>query len=98
MWNFIDMSRNLGYILVITLRTIAYYQQQEEIKINPASAYIPREEWDDFDPQLVADGLFAMSNVFRCVYSSLWLNNRDVSKIPFYLSSLALMFKATLFD
>ena len=65
MWNFIDMSRNFAYTLVIMLRIIAYFQQQREILINPSTAYIPREDWDDYDPQLIAEGIFAMANIFR---------------------------------
>ena len=67
MWNFIDLSRNLAYSLVLILRAVAYFQQQKEIARNPATAYIPREEWDDYDPQLIAEGIFAMANIFRWV-------------------------------
>lgn len=65
MWNFIDFTRNVLYVLVILLRAAAYIQQHSEISKDPSSAYIPREEWDDFDPQLVSEGLFAAANVFR---------------------------------
>lgn len=30
-------------------------------------AYIPREKWHDFDPQLIAEGLFAAANVFSAL-------------------------------
>lgn len=65
MWNFIDFTRNLLYCAVALLRTIAYVQQIREINRNPDTIYIPREEWDDFDPQLIAEGLFAAANIFR---------------------------------
>ncbi|XP_066999438.2 transient-receptor-potential-like protein [Anabrus simplex] len=67
MWNFIDFTRNMLYVLVGVLRTVAYIQQRMEISYNPTTAYIPREQWDDFDPQLVAEGLFAAANVFSAL-------------------------------
>lgn len=65
MWNFIDFSRNSLYVAVFMLRAAAYYQQSLEIAEDPATAYIPREHWDAFDPQLIAEGLFAAANVLR---------------------------------
>lgn len=65
MWNFIDFTRNFLYCAVALLRTVAFYQQINEISQDPATAYIPRENWDAFDPQLIAEGLFAAANVFR---------------------------------
>lgn len=65
MWNFIDFTRNFLYCFVALLRSLAYYQQMMEIKRDPSTAYIPRENWDAFDPQLIAEGLFAAANVFR---------------------------------
>ncbi|XP_026472025.1 transient-receptor-potential-like protein [Ctenocephalides felis] len=67
MWNFIDFTRNLLYCAVALLRTIAYVQQIREINRNPDTIYIPREEWDDFDPQLIAEGLFAAANIFSAL-------------------------------
>lgn len=57
MWNFIDFSRNALYCLVFLLRGIAYIQQAKEINSNPETAFVPRENWDDFDPQLVVCAL-----------------------------------------
>ena len=51
--------------MAMGLRVVAYIQQQNEIIENPAAAYIPREEWDAFDPQLIAEGVCAMANIFR---------------------------------
>lgn len=65
MWNVIDVCRDVSYLMVMVLRVIAYVQQQKEIEENPAAAYVPREEWDAFDPQLVAEGVCAMANIFR---------------------------------
>jgi len=52
-------------VLVILTRIIAYVQQANEIADDPAKAYIPREEWGDFDPQLISEGTFAAANIFR---------------------------------
>lgn len=53
MWNFIDFSRNSLYLMVFLLRGLAYFQQMNQISIDKSTAYIPREHWDDFDPQLI---------------------------------------------
>lgn len=65
MWNFIDFTRNSLYFAVGILRVLAYIQQTNEIAEDPSTAYIPRENWAAFDPQLIAEGLFAAANVFR---------------------------------
>lgn len=67
MWNFIDFTRNSLYCAVAVLRIAAYIQQNQEITENPATAFIPREQWNDFDPQLIAEGLFAAANVFSAL-------------------------------
>lgn len=48
-------------------RVIAYFQQRSEIAIDPATAYIPRQHWYDYDPQLIAEGLFAAANIFSAL-------------------------------
>lgn len=58
MWNFIDFSRNSLYCMVIVLRGIAYVQQMNEIKENSKTAFVPREDWDDFDPQLIVSDVY----------------------------------------
>ena len=65
MWNVIDICRDSSYTIVMVLRVIAYVQQQQEVAANPAAAYVPREEWDAFDPQLISEGVCAMANIFR---------------------------------
>uniref|UniRef100_A0A182K248 Transient receptor ion channel domain-containing protein n=1 Tax=Anopheles christyi TaxID=43041 RepID=A0A182K248_9DIPT len=67
MWNFIDFSRNFLYCCVALLRLIAYIQQTSQISADPSTAYIAREHWDDFDPQLIAEGLFAAANIFSAL-------------------------------
>lgn len=65
LWNFIDFTRNLLYCLVFLLRVVAYLQQKAEIAKDSLLAYSRREEWQAFDPQLIAEGLFAAANIFR---------------------------------
>lgn len=65
LWNFIDFTRNFLYCMVFLLRVIAYVQQKTEIAKDPMFAYSKREEWQAFDPQLIAEGLFAAANIFR---------------------------------
>nr|AGG86915.1 putative TRPL channel protein [Periplaneta americana] len=67
MWNFIDFTRNSLYVCVAILRIAAYIQQAREISADPGTAYIPREQWDAFDPQLIAEGLFAAANIFSAL-------------------------------
>lgn len=68
LWNFIDFTRNTLYVAVGILRVAAYVQQSAEIsRDGAAAAMIPRERWTDFDPQLVAEGLFAAANVFSAL-------------------------------
>ncbi|XP_022229777.2 transient-receptor-potential-like protein isoform X1 [Drosophila obscura] len=67
MWNFIDFLRNTLYVSVMCLRAFAYIQQATEIARDSQMAYIPREKWHDFDPQLIAEGLFAAANVFSAL-------------------------------
>lgn len=52
---------------IIIFRTVAYIQQKSEIANDSNTAYIPREKWADFDPQLIAEGLFAGANIFSAL-------------------------------
>ncbi|KAL6265608.1 hypothetical protein P5V15_002402 [Pogonomyrmex californicus] len=67
MWNFIDFTRNTLYLATGVLRLAAYLQQRAEIRTDPSAALIPRENWGDFDSQLIAEGLFAAANVFSAL-------------------------------
>ncbi|KAG5324226.1 TRPL protein, partial [Pseudoatta argentina] len=67
MWNFIDFTRNTLYMATGILRLAAYLQQRAEIRMDPSAALISRENWSDFDPQLIAEGLFAAANVFSAL-------------------------------
>lgn len=64
-WNYVEFARNLMYVVVIALRAYAYITENAQIANDPSSAYIPREKWDTFDPQILADALFAASNILR---------------------------------
>ncbi|XP_050299406.1 transient-receptor-potential-like protein isoform X2 [Anthonomus grandis grandis] len=67
LWNFIDFTRNLFYSMTFGLRAIAYLQQCNEIYNDPQTAYLRREEWNAFDPQLIAEGLFAAANILSAL-------------------------------
>ncbi|KAK5643799.1 hypothetical protein RI129_007644 [Pyrocoelia pectoralis] len=67
LWNSIDFTRNFLYCMVFVLRVAAYLQQKNEIEKDPSTAYIPREKWNAFDPQLIAEGLFAAANIFSAL-------------------------------
>ncbi|XP_014207630.1 transient-receptor-potential-like protein [Copidosoma floridanum] len=63
LWNFIDFTRNTLYVSVALLRVYAYVEQAREIGQDESAAMVPRENWPDFDPQLISEGLFAAANV-----------------------------------
>ncbi|XP_060530177.1 LOW QUALITY PROTEIN: transient-receptor-potential-like protein [Cylas formicarius] len=67
LWNFIDFTRNLFYTMTFGLRVIAYIQQANEIRHDPNTAYFRREQWNAFDPQLIAEGLFAAANILSAL-------------------------------
>lgn len=64
MWNILDFINNSIYVATITLRIIAYYQTKKEIMNGVSSLAYQRENWDDFDPILLSEGLFATANIF----------------------------------
>ncbi|KAK4323529.1 hypothetical protein Pmani_005763 [Petrolisthes manimaculis] len=67
MWNLLDIMRDSLYSMTMVLRLIAFIQQSQEISRAPSTAFIPREEWDTFDPQLVSEGLFAAANILSAL-------------------------------
>jgi len=67
MWNILDIMRDSLYLMTMVLRIFAYIQQSIEISSDPQSAYIPREEWNGFDPQLISEGLFSAANVLSAL-------------------------------
>ncbi|XP_049807715.1 transient receptor potential-gamma protein-like [Schistocerca nitens] len=69
MWNVIDFVTNSLYVATVALRVVAYYQVQKELALRretegPAPRDLPREEWDTWDPMLIAEGLFSAANIF----------------------------------
>lgn len=67
LWNFIYFTRNSLYFAVFILRLAAFLEQHKEISENPKMAFIAREDWEAFDPQLIAEGLFAAANIFSAL-------------------------------
>ena len=67
LWNFIDFMRNTLYVGTALLRIAAYVQQKNEISSDSSAAFVPRESWSDFDPQLIAEGLFAAANILSAL-------------------------------
>lgn len=68
MWNIVELVKNCIYIMVIVLRLYAFIQEQIEIHEDPNMAFVPREKWNMFDPQLIAEALFATANILRLVF------------------------------
>ncbi|KAL8587650.1 hypothetical protein ACOMHN_045339 [Nucella lapillus] len=64
MWNIADFTTNSLYIATFSLRLIAYLQVQEERKRGDPRADLPREKWPAYDPNLVAEAMFAAANIF----------------------------------
>ncbi|XP_042212103.1 transient-receptor-potential-like protein [Homarus americanus] len=67
MWNLMDILRDSLYVITMLLRLFAYIQQNQEIAHQHNTAFIPREEWDTFDPQLISEGLFAAANILSAL-------------------------------
>ncbi|CAG7729284.1 unnamed protein product [Allacma fusca] len=71
MWNVLDFVTNSLYVATIALRIVAHHhvQKEKETKPNePNPGDIPREDWDTWDPMLIAEGLFAAANIFRSIF------------------------------
>ncbi|KAJ6222598.1 hypothetical protein RDWZM_001143 [Blomia tropicalis] len=64
MWNILDFINNSLYVATITLRFIAYNRTQTEIQSGLTTYAYQRELWDDYDPILLSEGLFATANIF----------------------------------
>nr|WEY24736.1 transient receptor potential cation channel subfamily C member 5 [Aplysia californica] len=67
MWNILDFLTNSLYIATFTLRLLAYLQVQDERARGDARATKDREEWSAYDPNLIAEALFAAANIFSCL-------------------------------
>ncbi|CAH1777716.1 unnamed protein product [Owenia fusiformis] len=64
MWNILDFITNSLYLATIALRAVAYIKVEQEKAIGLETANLPRKEWDAYDPNLIAEGLFATANIF----------------------------------
>lgn len=65
MWNILDFVTNSLYIATLTLRVIAYLQVQKEVETGHRDiAELQRKDWNAFDPNLIAEALFAGANIF----------------------------------
>ncbi|XP_050543532.1 transient-receptor-potential-like protein isoform X2 [Daktulosphaira vitifoliae] len=91
-WNYVEFARNKIYVVVIILRIYSYIIESIQISHDPRSAYIPREKWDTFDPQLVADALFAAANILSA------LKLIHMCSISSHLGPLQLSLKRMLLD
>ncbi|XP_050434366.1 transient-receptor-potential-like protein [Adelges cooleyi] len=91
-WNYVEFARNKMYVAVITVRIYAYVTETIQIAHDPSSAFIPREKWDTFDPQLVADALFAAANILSA------LKLIHMCSISSHLGPLQLSLKRMLID
>ncbi|KAK6616864.1 hypothetical protein RUM44_005302 [Polyplax serrata] len=68
MWNVIDFVTMSLYVATVALRIVAYYRVQMEMSestgLNKYHTNLQREEWDTWDPMLIAEGLFSAANIF----------------------------------
>ncbi|KAK6013927.1 transient-receptor-potential calcium channel protein, partial [Ostertagia ostertagi] len=67
LWNILDFITNSLYLSTLALRTVAYYQVNQEMK-DPRTQHIgrflQRKDWDAWDPTLVSECVFATANIF----------------------------------
>ncbi|XP_013421841.2 transient receptor potential-gamma protein isoform X1 [Lingula anatina] len=64
MWNILDFATNTLYIATITLRIVAYMNVERDVSGGVPTRYVPRKDWNAFDPNLIAEGTFAAANIF----------------------------------
>ncbi|XP_055958673.1 transient receptor potential-gamma protein isoform X2 [Patella vulgata] len=64
MWNILDFTTNSLYIATFVMRVLAYIQinYMEENKLYPRD--LERRYWDAYDPNLIAEAMFAAANIF----------------------------------
>ncbi|XP_044730932.1 transient receptor potential protein [Chrysoperla carnea] len=63
LWNIVDCMTNFFYVAWLVLRIYSYYtvQMDDAMGKNP---WIPREQWEPFDPMLLSEGAFAAGMIF----------------------------------
>ncbi|KAJ8929136.1 hypothetical protein NQ314_018204 [Rhamnusium bicolor] len=64
LWNIVDFITNLFYVIWLALRIASYYITWRDERTGKRTWY-PREEWDSFEPMLLAEGAFAAGMIFR---------------------------------
>ncbi|VVC45806.1 Transient receptor potential channel,Transient receptor potential channel, canonical,Ion transport [Cinara cedri] len=63
LWNIVDFITNVFYMVWISLRVSSWYIVQREYS-QGYDPWLPRENWDQFDPHLVSEGAFAAAMIF----------------------------------
>ncbi|KYB27779.1 Transient receptor potential protein-like Protein [Tribolium castaneum] len=65
LWNIVDFVTNLFYVAWLSLRLCSIYltraSRAESLGEDP---WFPREEWNSFEPMLIAEGAFAAAMIF----------------------------------
>ncbi|XP_033631694.1 short transient receptor potential channel 4-like [Asterias rubens] len=70
-WNSLDYVTNTLYVTVIGLRVTAFINLKIMYNPNHGPIVLKRAEWDEWDPTLMAEAVFAVANIFsmlRVVY------------------------------
>ncbi len=63
--NFRTLGADFCFVILIMYMYVCLFQVQDEIKQGQlVSAEAKREDWDAYDPNLIAEGLFAVANIF----------------------------------
>ncbi|KAJ8922824.1 hypothetical protein NQ315_007859, partial [Exocentrus adspersus] len=63
LWNIVDFITNFFYVMWLALRVSSYYVTWRDESVGKHTWY-PREEWDTFEPMLLAEGAFAAGMIF----------------------------------
>ncbi|XP_035637085.1 short transient receptor potential channel 5 isoform X2 [Oncorhynchus keta] len=81
-WNLMDFAMNSLYLATISLKIVAYF------KYNSSR---PREEWEMWHPTLIAEGLFAIANIFSSLrLISLFTANSHLGPLQISLGRMLL--------
>ncbi|KAM7094728.1 short transient receptor potential channel 5 [Ciconia maguari] len=81
-WNLMDFAMNSLYLATISLKIVAY------VKYNGSR---PREEWEMWHPTLIAEALFAISNILSSLTSqSLFTANSHLGPLQISLGRMLL--------
>lgn len=63
LWNIVDCAANSAFLMWIVFRFFSVYvvRRDAALGLNP---WLPREEWDTFDPMLLSEGAYAAGMIF----------------------------------